>query len=102
MEMYALSFSVSSLMLKNPDYLCYMCTSTLAAVFVFFFCPETKNRGLEDIDEFFLRSKSPFDTVKVARELPWDAGLSSVIETKLEDAQHEHEEAAHQRRKSKA
>ncbi|KAJ5023037.1 putative sugar transporter [Bipolaris maydis] len=69
-------------------YLCYMCTSTLCFVFVYFFCPETKNRGLEDIDEFFLRSDNALQVVRIARELPPDAGMSSVIESKVDKAEH--------------
>lgn len=66
-----------------------MCTSSLAFVFVYFFCPETKNRGLEDIDEFFLRSNNIFETVKIARDLPEDVGQAGAIEGKLEMAEHE-------------
>lgn len=65
-----------------------MCTSTLCFVFVYFFCPETKNRGLEDIDEFFLRSDNALQVVRIARELPPDAGMSSVIESKVDKAEH--------------
>ncbi|KAI4763191.1 general substrate transporter [Aureobasidium sp. EXF-12344] len=69
-------------------YLCYMCTSATAFVFVYFFCPETKGRGLEDVDEFFMRSENALQVVRVARELPWDAGMSSIIEAKVDKAEH--------------
>lgn len=76
-----------------------MCSSCLAFTFVYFFCPETKNRGLEDIDEFFLRSSNIFETVKIARELPEDAGLTTAVETKLEEVEHRAEAS---RRESQA
>ncbi|KAH0286332.1 general substrate transporter [Aureobasidium namibiae CBS 147.97] len=69
-------------------YLCYMCTSATAFLFVYFFCPETKGRGLEDVDEFFMRSDNALQVVRVARELPWDAGMSSIIEAKVDKAEH--------------
>lgn len=37
---------------------------------VYFFYPETAKRSLEEIDEIFVASKSDFDTVRVARNLP--------------------------------
>lgn len=69
-------------------YLCYMCSSALAFVVFYFFCPETKGRGLEDIDEFFLRSNSVFDTVKIARSLENDPGREAALDEKVEQAEH--------------
>ncbi|KAH0043233.1 hypothetical protein KCU78_g623, partial [Aureobasidium melanogenum] len=69
-------------------YLCYMCTSATAFMFVFIFCPETRGRGLEDVDQFFIRSDNALQVVKVARDLPWDAGVSSIIDEKVNKAEH--------------
>lgn len=65
-----------------------MCTSATAFLFVYVFCPETKGRGLEDVDEFFMRSENALQVVRIARELPWDAGMSSIIEAKVDKAEH--------------
>lgn len=69
-------------------YLCYMCTSATAFMFVYLLCPETRNRGLEDIDQFFVRSENALQVVGIARNLPWDAGLSTVIDEKVNKAEH--------------
>lgn len=37
---------------------------------VYFFYPETAGRSLEEIDAIFTKSKSIFDTVQVAKEMP--------------------------------
>jgi len=42
---------------------------------VYFFFPETSGRSLEEVDEIFLKSKSIFDTVRVAKALPKDYHL---------------------------
>lgn len=70
-------------------YLCYMCSSSLAFVVFYFFCPETKGRGLEDIDEFFLRSNNIFETVKIAKSLENDHGREAALDEKVEAAEHE-------------
>ncbi|KAG9570437.1 hypothetical protein KCU71_g394, partial [Aureobasidium melanogenum] len=69
-------------------YLCYMCTSATAFMFVSIFCPETRGRGLEDIDQFLIKSDNALQVVSVARDLPWDAGMSTVIEEKVNKAEH--------------
>lgn len=51
-------------------YLVYLCICISATVTFFFFFPETRGRSLEEIDEIFLQSKSVFDPVRVAKELP--------------------------------
>ncbi|OAA63420.1 General substrate transporter [Niveomyces insectorum RCEF 264] len=51
-------------------YFVYGCIDALAIVMLYLFYPETKGRTLEDIDEFFIQSRSIFDTVKVARDMP--------------------------------
>lgn len=38
---------------------------------VYFFFPETRLRALEEIDEIFLQSKSFFDTVGIAKRMPY-------------------------------
>ena len=57
-------------------------------MFVYLLCPETRGRGLEDIDQFFVRSGNALQVVKVAKDLPWDAGMSTVIEEKVNKAEH--------------
>lgn len=74
-------------------YLVYMSISAFAAVFFYLFCPETKNRALEDIDEFYLRSDTIWDPPKIAKTLPYDAGVAGALEEKIESA--EHAEAAY-------
>lgn len=44
------------------------CATTLCLSLVLF-CPETKDRTLEEIDDIFITSKSPFDTVAVAKRI---------------------------------
>lgn len=51
-------------------YLVYGCIDAVAIVCIFLFYPETKGRTLEDLDEIFVQSKSIFDTVQIAREMP--------------------------------
>lgn len=66
-----------------------MCTSTLAFVEFYFFCPETRNRGLEDIDGFFLRSGNMFETVKIAEMLQTDPGAAAALDSNVEKAERE-------------
>ncbi|KAJ5701666.1 hypothetical protein N7488_009214 [Penicillium malachiteum] len=56
-------------------YIIYACISAMALVFFYFFCPETKGRTLEEIDEIFVNSTSFFDTVKVANQTPFQSEL---------------------------
>lgn len=56
-------------------YIVYACISAFGLAFFYLFCPETKGRTLEEIDEIFVISNSFFDTVKVARELPYQTEL---------------------------
>lgn len=69
-------------------YLCYMCTSTLAFVVFYLFCPETKGRGLEDIDQYFLKSKNAFETVGIAKSLEGQLGAEAALDEKVERAEH--------------
>ncbi|KAJ5885372.1 hypothetical protein N7495_009882 [Penicillium taxi] len=65
-------------------YIVYACISACALTTFYFFCPETKGRTLEEIDEIFVKSNSVFDTVKVAREMPFQTDiLASIDEEKL-------------------
>ena len=59
-------------------YLVYAVMTAFAFVIVLLFYPETQGRSLEEIDEIFIRSKSIFDTVRVARELPLHAEIRAV------------------------
>ncbi|KAJ5594597.1 General substrate transporter [Penicillium hispanicum] len=56
-------------------YIVYACISAFALVVFYFFCPETKGRTLEEIDEIFVLSSSIFDTVSVARQMPFQTDL---------------------------
>ncbi|CAK7217162.1 hypothetical protein SEUCBS140593_003111 [Sporothrix eucalyptigena] len=69
-------------------YLVYMSISTFAAVFFYLMCPETKNRALEDIDEFFLRADTIWEPRKIAKTLPYDSGIVGALEEKIERAEH--------------
>ncbi|KAI1615169.1 general substrate transporter [Exophiala viscosa] len=48
----------------------YACTSAAGVLVIYLFYPETRGRSLEEIDEIFLASKSIFDPVRVAKQLP--------------------------------
>lgn len=69
-------------------YLCYMCSSSLAFAVFYLFCPETKGRGLEDIDEFFLRSSNIFETVKIAKGFENEKGREAALDEKVRDLEH--------------
>ncbi|KAJ5639960.1 uncharacterized protein N7484_007822 [Penicillium longicatenatum] len=56
-------------------YIVYACISAFGLAFFYFLCPETKGRTLEEIDEIFVNSKSFFDTVRVAKEMPYQTEL---------------------------
>lgn len=56
-------------------YIVYAVISAFAAVVFYLFYPETRGRTLEEIDEIFIQSKSIFDTVRVARVLPFSTLL---------------------------
>lgn len=59
-------------------YIVYACISAFGLAVFYFFCPETKGRTLEEIDEIFVLSESIFDTVRVAREMPFQSDLLAV------------------------
>lgn len=51
-------------------YAVFAACSAIGCVAIYYLYPETQGRSLEEIDVIFLRSKSIFDTVRVARRLP--------------------------------
>ena len=65
----------------------YAATSVAGLLAIYFFFPETKGRSLEEIDEIFILSKTPFDPVRVARELPIGTDiLESIIHDERKEA----------------
>jgi len=54
---------------------------------VYFFFPETAYRSLEEMDEIFHKSKSIFDVVKVAREMPNRFGKNGELLINYEDTE---------------
>ncbi|CAI7567773.1 unnamed protein product [Penicillium pancosmium] len=61
-------------------YIIYACISAFAFISFYFFCPETKGRTLEEIDDIFVQSKSVFDPVRIAREIPFQSELLAHID----------------------
>ncbi|KAF2790129.1 general substrate transporter [Melanomma pulvis-pyrius CBS 109.77] len=51
-------------------YVIFAVINTFMCPCVYFFFPETAYRSLEEMDEIFHRTKTPFDVVKIAYELP--------------------------------
>lgn len=64
----------------------YAATSAAGCVVIFLFYPETRGRSLEEIDEIFLRSKTIFDPVRVAKTLPVGLDVMEIIETSAKGA----------------
>ncbi|KAI9928875.1 hypothetical protein ASPWEDRAFT_36692 [Aspergillus wentii DTO 134E9] len=56
--------------IKYRYYIVYACINAFSVVVIYLFCPETKGRTLEEVDDFFIQSKSVFDTVKVEKTMP--------------------------------
>lgn len=54
-------------------YIVYACISAFACVCFTLFYPETRGRTLEEIDEIFEQSKTIFDPVRIARQLPFQS-----------------------------
>lgn len=72
-------------------YIVYAAISAFAAIVFGLFYPETKGRSLEEIDEIFLHSRSIWDPVRVARELPMHIPLDTDdIKHVQENATEEH------------
>lgn len=63
-------------------YLIYFCISTAGFIIFILFYPETKGRSLEEIDQIFIQSKSVFDTVRVAREMPYHIDILATADEK--------------------
>ncbi|KAJ5109804.1 hypothetical protein N7532_002449 [Penicillium argentinense] len=61
-------------------YIVYACISAFACVSFYFFCPETKGRTLEEIDEIFVESNSIFDPVRIAQEMPYQTDILAHID----------------------
>ncbi|CRL30578.1 Sugar/inositol transporter [Penicillium camemberti] len=61
--------------IKWRYYLVYACISAFACVCFYLVCPETKGRTLEEIDDIFVQSKSVFDTVRIAQEMPYQTEI---------------------------
>lgn len=55
--------------IKNRYYIVFAVTNFCIVPTVYFFFPETKGRTLEEINEIFVRSKSIFEPVRVAKSL---------------------------------
>jgi sugar porter (SP) family MFS transporter len=64
----------------------YAATSAAGCVVIYLFYPETRGRSLEEIDEIFLRSKTIFDPVRVAKNLPIGLDVMEIIETSAKEA----------------
>ncbi|KAJ5741702.1 hypothetical protein N7533_011111 [Penicillium manginii] len=62
----------------------YAVTSAVGVVVIFLFYPETRGRSLEEIDQIFIRSKSIFDPVRVAKKLPMGMDLMEEMDRKNE------------------
>lgn len=67
-------------------FLVYCCINAACVPTIYFFFPETGGRSLEEIDEIFLKSKSIFDTVRVANELPKRSHHEMRVEEKGADS----------------
>ncbi|KAJ5163065.1 General substrate transporter [Penicillium coprophilum] len=65
-------------------YIVYTCISAFACVSFYLFCPETKGRTLEEIDDIFVQSKLVFDTVRIAREMPYQTEILAHIDNNTE------------------
>ena len=52
-------------------FIVYCIINAICVPVVYFFYPETAGRSLEELDEIFTSSKSIFDTVSVAKRLPY-------------------------------
>ncbi|QKX56093.1 uncharacterized protein TRUGW13939_03193 [Talaromyces rugulosus] len=63
-------------------YIIYSCISAGGCAFFYFFCPETKGRSLEEIDEIFVQSKNAFDPVRIAQEMPFHTDALAAMDEK--------------------
>jgi hypothetical protein len=56
-------------------YIVYACISAFACVCFLVFYPETRGRTLEEIDEIFVQSRTIFDPVRIAKEMPFQTDI---------------------------
>lgn len=68
-------------------YIIYAAINAFSVVVFYFFYPETKGRTLEELDEIFIQSKTMFDPVKVARELPFQEVMEAQTDVKAAEAE---------------
>jgi MFS family permease len=68
-------------------YIIYAAINAFSVVVFYFFYPETRGRTLEEVDEIFIQSKTIFDPVKVARELPFQEVLEAQTDVKAAEAE---------------
>jgi hypothetical protein len=71
--------------IANKYYIVYAVINGFSVFVFYFFYPETKGRTLEEIDMIFVQSKSIWDPVRIARELPLQETLQQEADDK--DAQ---------------
>ena len=64
----------------------YTATSAAGCVIIYLFYPETRGRTLEEIDAIFLRSKSVFDPVRIAKRLPIGFDVLDTIDGSVKEA----------------
>jgi sugar porter (SP) family MFS transporter len=71
-------------------YIVYACISAFGCLVFYFFYPETKGRSLEEIDDIFIQSKTIFDPVRVAKEMPYHTDILATADEKggKEHAEH--------------
>lgn len=63
-------------------FLVFCSINAVSVPVIYFFVPETTGRSLEEIDDIFLSSKSIFDTVRIAREMPTRSQIELCTEEK--------------------
>jgi hypothetical protein len=68
-------------------YIIYAAINAFSVIVFYFFYPETKGRTLEEIDEIFVQSKTIFDPVRIARELPFREVLEKQTDEKAAEAE---------------
>lgn len=69
-------------------FIVFACTNAICIPTIYFFYPETNGRSLEEIDEIFVASKSIFDPVRKAQELPRRYLTEFISDPKPENAIH--------------
>jgi len=54
---------------------------------MYFALVETKGRSLEEIDDIFIQSKGAFDTVRVAKEMPFHLDILATADATTDEKQ---------------